>query len=169
MKLKALTNRWFMLVLGLIAGVWIGGDLVLRQKLEYDHELEDHYIESRISTILTTTSALTSIEGERMDLMRSNQSLILREAFLTLVELHKTGHYDRKEEKIREYLGRAKEFMAERPDQFLNQEFVTLAPSTDHDNATDEARSQLEAAFDYVDQLPHGSSEHDSGLKGLQP
>ena len=39
-------NRWFLLVLGLVVGVWIGGELILRQKIEYDQKLEDRYVES---------------------------------------------------------------------------------------------------------------------------
>ena len=94
-----------------------------------------------------------------MDLMLGNQRMTLRGAFLELVEIHKTGHYERKEDEIRKYLSRAKEFMVERPDQFLNQEFVSLGSDEDRDKATEEARSHLEDAFDYVDQLSHGGSE----------
>ena len=180
--MKVLKNRWFLLVIGLIVGAYIGGDLALRyassKKVEYDQALEDHYIDSRIWSLMTSTTTLAKAEKEKIDGIVSDHQTILRGAFLTLVELHKTGHYERKDEDIRKRLKRAKEFMAERPDQFLNQEFFAMSSIVDRVNnpgmtddpesekATNFARKQLQDAFDYVDELSPPAEQSNSEQDG---
>lgn len=180
--MKVLKNRWFLLVVGLLVGAYIGGDLALRyassKKVEYDQELADHYIDSRIWSLMTSTTTLAKAENEKLDGITSDHQTMLRGAFLTLVELHKTGHYQRKDEDIRKRLKKAKEFMAERPDQFLNQEFFAMSSIVDRVNnpemtddpeskkVTNFARKQLQEAFDYVDELSPPSEKTNSEQDG---
>lgn len=158
-----------MLILGLLVGAYIGGDLALRyassKKAEYDQVLEDHFIDTRIWTLMTSTMTLAKAENENIDGIVSDHQTMLRGAFLILVELHKTGRYERKDHDIRKRLKKAEEFMAERPDQFLNQEFFATSSLLDRINnpaisddpestkITNFVRSQLQEAFDYVDEL----------------
>ena len=169
--MKVLGNRWCLMILGLLIGAFIGGDLTLRyigaQKIEYDQALEDHYIQSRIWAMATSMPTIMWTELEKSDRVLRLHRMMLRSVFLELVSLHKTGHYDRKDADIREYLKRAKSFMTERPDDFLNQEFFSLSSiveqvKTGDPNdpevpaATDLVRNQLQDAIDYVDRLNSG-------------
>lgn len=168
-EMKALGNRWSFLILGLLVGAYIGGDLALRwanfAKMKYDQALEDHYINSRIWSIQTSTSTIAKAEKGKVEGIVSWHQMMLRDAFLTLVELHKTGHYKRQDADIRRFLKRAKKFMAERPKGFLEQEFFAMSSLIDRFNnpnmttdpestkATKQARRLLHEAFDYVDAL----------------
>ena len=180
--MKVLKNRWFLLIVGLLLGAYIGGDLALRyassKKFEYDQALEDHYIDSRIWTLLTSTATLAQAEKGNLDGIVSSNQTMLRGAFLTLVDLHKTGYYERKDAEIRKRLKKAKEFMAERPDQFLNQKLFAMSSIVDRFNnpgmtedpesteATTFARKQLQEAFDYVDELSPPSEKSNSEQGG---
>lgn len=128
--MKALKSRWSFLIIGLVLGAYLGSDLALcfftsREK-EYDQALEDDYVERRIWTIITSTSTITKAEKAQVESIITDHQILLRSAFLTLVELHKTGHYMRKDADMRKFLRRAKEFMAERPEGFIEVELVPI-------------------------------------------
>lgn len=160
--MKVLTNRWSFLILGLLVGLFFGGELV---SWNVDQKLEEHDVGWPLWTLVTSTGTIEQAEGEELDKIHGTHSMMLRDAFETLVKVHKTGRYPGREAEIRRYLKRARQFMSERPDDFMNEEFEFLAtgeilshPETAVDNgralATDHARKQLQEAFDYVDGLP---------------
>ncbi|QYY34477.1 hypothetical protein [Ruficoccus sp. ZRK36] len=165
--MKALKNRWLLLLLGMIVGAYIGGDLALRYaNFKYDETLEDYYIDARLLTLIASYSTLEKAENENINGITSDHEVILRGTFLSLVELHKTSHYTKKDKDIRKHLKKAKAYMAERPEQFLNQTFHVQTSSTElaSQEATDQARKQLQDAFDYVDSLPPSYDHNDSEL-----
>ena len=181
--MKLFKSRWLMLIFGLLVGACVGGELALRysasKNVEYDQVLEDHYIDSRIWTLATSIVTLAKAEKGKIDGITGDQQLMLRSAFLALVDLHKTGHYERRDEEIRKHLKKAKAFMAERPEEFLNQKFFAASYIADHGNnpkmsddpesakVTNLERKRLQEAFDYVDELlapsDKGNSEQDGG------
>jgi hypothetical protein len=183
--MKALKNRWSFLIVGLLLGAYTGGYLALHysnsREREYDHVLEDSYVERQIWTIITSTSTIEKAEKAEVERILSDHQILLRSAFLTLVELHKSGHYKRKEADIRKFLGRAKKFMEERPKGFIDVELVPLTPEGERSaeppmlNASGttagaiQARESLQGAFDYVDSLSdetkETNSEHGEGGK----
>jgi hypothetical protein len=185
--MKALKNRWSFLIIGLLLGAYTGGDLAIRysnsREREYDHVLEDSYVERQIWTIITSTSTIEKADKAQVERIISDHQILLRSAFLTLVELHKTGHYKRKEADMRKFLGRAKEFMADRPKGFIEVELIPItpegersaAPRMQNESGTTagalQARKSLQEAFDYVDSLAdetkETNSEHGEGGKAL--
>jgi hypothetical protein len=158
--MKALKNRWSFLVIGLFLGASVGSELALRfsasREKEYDHVLEDNHVERRIWTIITSLSTITKAEKAQVERIISDHQILLRSEFLTLVELHKTGRYKRKEADMRKFLTRAKEFMVERPKDFIEVELVPITPEDQRPAeppGTIQARKSLQEAFDYVDSL----------------
>ena len=180
--MKLLSNGWLLLILGLLFGAYVGAELALRysasKQVEYDQALEDHYIDSRIWTLATSVATLAKAQKGKIDGIISDHQLMLRGAFLALVDLHKTGYYERKDEEIRKRLKKAKDFMAEQPDLFLNQKFFTASSIVDHGNnpetfddsesgkVTTLERKQLQEAFDYVDELLPPSEKGRSEQEG---
>jgi len=180
--MKWLKNRWSFLVLGLLVGAYTGGDVALRyassRKVAYDQVLEDNYVERQIWAIIASSSTIAKAENVKLDTIISEHRTMLTVAFLTLVELHKSGHYTRKNDDIRKYLRRAKDFIVERPDGFLEQKFVVIPSKADRVNnptlttdpesatATNQARKQLQEAFDYVDSLVPRSDKTNSEQAG---
>jgi hypothetical protein len=180
--MKLLKNRWLLLILGLLVGGYVGGELALRysasKKVDYDQALEDHYIDSRIWTLATSIVTLAKAEKGKIDGITGDHQLMLRSAFLALVDLHKTGHYEREDEEIRKHLKKAKAFMAERPEEFLNQKFFAASYIANHGNnpkmsddpesakVTNLERKRLQEAFDYVDELLPPSEKGDREQDG---
>lgn len=168
--MKVLKSRWSFLIIGLVLGAYLGSDLALRfctsREKEYDHVIEDNHVERRIWTIITSTSTISKAEDAELESIIADHRILLRTAFLTLVELHKSGRYQWKEADMRKFLRRAKEFMAERPKGFIEMELVTITPEGEkpeepriqNDAANTagalQARKSLQEAFDYVDSLP---------------
>jgi hypothetical protein len=163
---KILTNRIFLLIFGLLIGAYIGGELTLKfvnaQQIEYDEMLHEHFVKSRIWDIATALFNLKHAENQRWDDLISGNEMLLRGAFVTLVEIHKTGDYSRKNAEMVRSLKRAKNFMLERPDKFLEIKFVALPKngsfqleneSFENDPITNPFRTQLQEAFDYVKDL----------------
>jgi len=170
------------MIAGTLAGFFYGAHVALRhvneRQVEYDQALEDHYIQSRTFTLLTSAKTLAKAEDENIDGIMSDHQVFIRSAFMNLVELHRSGHYEAKDEEIRKSLKRAKDFMAARPEQFLNQTFYALSsvtesldePEPERDpesqRVTDFNRKQLQAAFDYVDSLSLPSERVKSTTNG---
>ncbi len=162
-------NRWVHLFLCLLVGSIVGREVGIREayahQMAYSQALEDSYVNSPIWTLVTSMSTIAKAEDKMSDSVISSNGMILRGAFLTLVELHKSGHYKAKDAKMRKNLEKAKAFMTERRSLFIDQKLVSLSSFEDRmkhpdksfeeeDNkATDQARDQLQKAFDYVDGL----------------
>lgn len=164
-------NLWIrraaILLLGLLVGVYIGADLALRyantKAVGYPGVLEDYYINSRLFNITMSLGTITQAEKEEWKGLQSNYEMLLRAAFLELVQLHKSGLFRKKEAVIRERLSRAKVFMEDRPEVFINKNFTAPSaivekinnPGMKEDPAsiriTDQFRKQLQDAFSYVD------------------
>jgi hypothetical protein len=182
---KLLKNRWVLLITAFLLGALAGGELALRyataQKFEYDQMLQDHFVESRIWDIATTMNTLQKAENRDFESVLSDNQIFLRGAFLTLVEIHKTWDYSRKNDDMVKSLTRAKKFMAERPEKFLDKKFYVVSvesinnpESEDHASkeATNTAKTRLQNAFEYVDGLqnkPEKTGEPKAGENAPRP
>jgi len=180
-KMSIFKNHWIrggaLLVLGLIVGVYIGADLALRyantKAVEYPGVLEDYYINSRLLNITMSLGTITEAEKENLKVLRAGHERMLRGAFLELVQLHKSGRYQKKEVDIREHLTRAKSFMEDRPDAFINKKFTAPSSIADKINnpmmkedpasirVTNQFRKQLQNAFNYVDMITEKKPKND--------
>lgn len=151
-------------------GMFIGGDLALRyatnRKAENINKLQEQYIESQIWNLLIALPTYKKAENANVDWILTNYPLMLRGAFMTLIELHKTGDYPNKNKEITEVLTKTKDFMVQRPDQFIDMELKPLTlqniqtPTKEESlnpKKNDPLRKQLQEAFDYVDGLNEAS------------
>ena len=180
-RMKAPKLRWPFLLVGLVVGGFIGGELGLRYErsrtAKYDESLEDYYINGRIEGIIRSIRTIAIADQGDIGRIASSQNIWLRSEFVALVALHKSGRYPRKDEVIRKWLQSAKDFMAERPEEFINKDFVAMsslvgqinsdAEGNDPESAklTNQARNELQAAFGYVDNLGR-STANDSSEQG---
>ena len=110
-------------------------------------------------------STIAKAEMKKYDSITSDHGIMLRGAFLALVDLHKSGHYKGWDAEMRKHLKKAKAFMADRPNLFIDQKLVSSSSILDRVNhpdmsleaedtkVTNEARDQLKEAFAYVDSL----------------
>jgi len=155
-----------LVITAFLLGALAGGELALRyateQKLEYDQMLQDHFVESRIWDIATALLTLRKAENGNIEDVLSDNQMFLRGAFLTLVEIHKTGDYSVKNPDMVKSLTQAKQYMAERPEEFLNMQlYVVSAESINNPESRDDASKEatnaasirLQNAFEYVDGL----------------
>ena len=155
-----------LVITAFLLGALAGGQLALgyatKQKFKYDQMLEDHFVESRIWDIATALLTLRKAENGNIEDVLSDNQMFLRGAFLTLVEIHKTGDYSVKNPDMVKSLTQAKQYMAERPEEFLNMQlYVVSAESINNPEsrddaskeATNAARIRLQNAFEYVDGL----------------
>lgn len=134
-------NRWFLLIFGILLGAIVGADFGFRfavnRKSSYDQALKDHYIDSRIWNILTSTATLNKLDEGNIQGAIGDHELYLQGAFLALVDLHKTNQYPTKEEKMQRYLKSVKGFLFKR----LEQKALPF-------------KEKLEEGFIYADNLP---------------
>ena len=149
------------IVLGASCGIEWAHYRANSDHIQYSQELVD----SRIWSLVTSESTFAKAETKKLDGILDDQAVMIRGAFLTLVDLHKSGRYKSKEKDILKRLSGAKKFMEARPKAFLDQNFVSsdsLVDRINHpeitadpksDQMTVYARHQLQAAFDYVDSL----------------
>ena len=110
-KMKLLKNRCFLLVIGLLVGGYVGGDIMLRYMTS---KKEDYYINDQIFAISTSKGTLRSVEN--------------------------------------------KDFMMERPDEFIEKGVFHTSFIKDRVNnpgmtSKSHARKKLQDAFDYVESL----------------
>ena len=122
-------------------------------------------MDNPIWTANTSMFTIAKAEEKKLDALQSGHATILRGAFLTLVELDQSGCYKRKENDIRSNLKRVKDFLAKRPEQFLEHKVFAgaslgnpannpvLTDDPESVKVTKQAQNQLQEAFDYVDNL----------------
>ena len=174
--MKVFKSRWAVLILGLLVGCYGGADLAIRfmksEAMKYDRRLEDKYVDWQLWTLATSKATIEWAEESKMDdIIRSHETM-MRGAFHELVALHKTPHYDWRNADMEKWLFRARDFVAGRPEGFLDKEFYSMSTIIDRANNggsmaldpeseenTRQARDFLQADFDYVDGLSRSSAE----------
>jgi len=161
-------KKWAIAVLSFLAGAFVATVLVFYYKnhKEYDdnQDLGIHYIEFHSWTIFSSMVTIEKVEKGELESILSDQRGMLRDAFIKLTDIHKTSRYIIQDTVMRKYLKMAKNFMAKRPEQFIEQNFITTPSLTyrmskynvdkySANNKITSARKNLQDAFDYVDTL----------------
>ncbi len=160
----------FSLITAFIVGAFIGGDLGLRYahstQQKYTEELEDYYIDSRLLNLSLALMTFERAKEANSKHIISSEAVIIRGLFLSLVQLHETNNYKEKHSQIEERLRQAKDLMDANPAVFIKKSFVSVESITTRVNnpdeydessskiLTDQERTTLQAAFDYVDGIP---------------
>lgn len=161
--------KWLFLLLGVLVGMILGGEMGLRyastQEIELEKTLADNFVDSRIWAMERSKVNIWKAEKGKTEEIIADHEIFLRGEFLGLVQLHQSGRFPDKEAEMVESLKKAKTFMEARPKGFIDQSFISSNSVVDRVNdpesavpaekteATSQLKQQLQDALDYVDSL----------------
>jgi len=122
MKFNTKVKLSILILSSLLIGAYMGGQYVLHIVKTQNKALHNHYVDSRILSIISCLSTNQKIKKEKFKDVIVNNAMLIQKSFIELVDIHKTGDYSGRNEQIVLALKDAKKYINKNQKIFDEQE-----------------------------------------------